>query len=272
MSRVRSLSPARCGGGRGSYDGPVPAPAPLFVVGVARSGTTALTEVLSDHPRVVIGMERFKQLWGPRIEELTPQLLTRERFLDFDDGLTRIRPERSQRWADFYAKQADRFETARYVGEKMTATPMEALWRTMPDARFVGIVRRIEEVAASWDARAARAEDVGWSERLDNERAVQAWNRHNTRLRRTRRQHPDLVALVEYGELFGDPDGAALRRLLAWLELEVTPEVEASFAEAHRTYVEKVAGKDRALAPEVQALLQERVAPRLWHHLSRLTV
>ncbi|GAA4673529.1 sulfotransferase [Nocardioides nanhaiensis] len=250
----------------------MPAPTPLFVVGVARSGTTALTEVLSDHPQVVIGMERFKKLWGERIGELTPQLLTRERFLDFDDDLTRIRPDRSQRWADFYAKQADRFDQARYVGEKMTATPMEALWQTMPDARFVGIVRRIEEVAASWDARAARPDDVGWSERLDNERAVQAWNRNNTRLRRARRQHPERVALVEYGELFGDPDGGALRRLLAWLDLEVTPEVEESFGQAHRTYVEKVAGKDRTLAPEVERLLAERVAPRLWHHLSKLTV
>ncbi|MGY2701665.1 sulfotransferase [Nocardioides sp. HB32] len=34
----------------------------LFLVGLARSGTTALLHVLNAHPEVVIGMERYKRV------------------------------------------------------------------------------------------------------------------------------------------------------------------------------------------------------------------
>ena len=250
----------------------MPAPQPLFLVGVGRSGTTALAEIFSDHPRVVMGMERFKALWANRLDELTPELLQRERFLDFGDGLTNIRPDVDPRWETYYAKQRERFNDAAYVGDKMTVARMDGIWESLPDARFVCIVREAGHVAASWDARAQRASDVNWPERLNSERAIAAWNRNNTRIRRARRERPDQVAVIEYADFYGDPEAGSLRRVLDWLGLEFAPEVEASFAAAREVYVAKVEGKDRALSPAAQAFVDEQVNPQLWKHLMKLKV
>lgn len=52
---------------------------------------TALVTVLAAHPAVVVGVERFKKLWGDRIDEHTPDLLAeREKFFDFEGGLTSL--------------------------------------------------------------------------------------------------------------------------------------------------------------------------------------
>ncbi len=244
-------------------------PTPLFVVGVGRSGTTTLASLLSSHPRVVIGQERYKALWGPRIAELTPACLTRERFFDFADGLTNIVPDSEERWRVHYERMDAQFDDASYVGDKLTVARMQALWEQHPTAQFVCIVRDVAEVAASWDRRATTVSDRGWPAILDAHRAVDFWNKHNARIRRAARQRPDQVAVVEHASFFGDAGARALRRVLSGLDLEMTPEVEAAFAAAHATYAE-VAAKERALSPEAQSFLDEHADLQLWRSLRRL--
>lgn len=245
---------------------------PLFVAGVARSGTTALAELFADHPHVVMGMERFKLLWGSRIGELTPELFEHDRFFDFTDGLTNIRPDVHPHWARHYEGQESKWGAARYVGDKMTTARMEPIWEQLPDARFVCVVRNLADVAASWQARFDDEHDAGWSDRADAERAIRAWNVSNTRIRRARRQRPDRAIVVEYSALFGDAEATSLRRTLDWLGLDFAPEVEAAFARAHKLYETRIAGKERTLTPELSALVEERVRPQLWKHLMKLAV
>ena len=247
-------------------------PTPLFLVGVGRSGTTALTEVVSAHPQIVLGMERFKGLWGQRIAEIDEDLLTRERFFDFSDGLTNVRPDIHERWARFYGRQEARWDAARYVGDKMTVARMDPIWQRLPEARFVCIVRAPEEVAASWDVRAQRADDVNWPEKLNAERAISAWNSNNRRIRRAARQHPERAVVVEYSAFFGDPQATSLRAVLRWLGLDHTEEVAQAFATASTTYLDRIVDKPRDLSPEGLRFVNEHVDAGLWGHLVKLAL
>ena len=130
----------------------------LFLAGLGRSGTTALVEVLAAHPRVVLGVERYKRLY-PREEPVTRELFTRERFFALDDGMTNVVPANGEEWQVHYDAMAAKWDTAAYVGDKMVSIRMQHVWETLPEARFVCIVRDIEPVAASWEARARDPED-----------------------------------------------------------------------------------------------------------------
>src|SRR4051795_7772037 len=149
----------------------------LFIAGLGRSGTTALLEVLSAHAEVALGVERYKRLYPHDAEPVTAELFEEQRFFDFGDGLTNLTPERTPEWAAHYDAMRTKWSRARYVGDKMVAIRLQHVWETLPDARFVCIVRDLEPVAASWEARAHNPADHGWSADADATKAVAAWNR-----------------------------------------------------------------------------------------------
>ena len=63
-----------------------------FVLGAARSGTTAMADLLNAHGRVCIGIERYKHLFD-RTKRLDPALYEEERFFAFDASDTNILPD-----------------------------------------------------------------------------------------------------------------------------------------------------------------------------------
>jgi hypothetical protein len=244
---------------------------PLFVAGLGRSGTTAILDVLAAHPEIALGVERFKGLWGD-LDRMGPELFARERFFDFEDGLTNLRPQDARRWREHYARMAEKWDSARYVGDKMTTVRIQKVWERHPGARFVCIVRTVEEVAHSWHQRAANVHDVTWPESYNARMAVHRQNVGLGRIRRARRQRPDLVAVVEHARFFGDPEGKSLLRLLDWLGLDRTPEIEAAFDAAHAAYVGRIARKPRVLPPEDLAFIAEQTDPKLWNDVTELAL
>jgi hypothetical protein len=240
----------------------------LFLAGLGRSGTTALLEVFSAHPEVVLGVERFKRLYPRDDEPVTPDLFEERRFFDFTDGLTNLTPEAAPRWAAHYEAMRAKWASARYVGDKMVAIRLQHVWETLPQARFVCIVRDVEPVAASWEARARDPQDHGWDRDQDATRAVVGWNRSLRRVRRAVRQRPDHAVVVEYDRFFGDPAGTSLGRVLDWLRLDRTPEVDDAFGAVHRHYVERVAPKERDLSPDTRAFLAEHAEREVWDQVT----
>jgi hypothetical protein len=240
----------------------------LFLAGLGRSGTTALMEVFAAHHEVALGVERYKRLYPRDDEPVTADLFTEERFFDFSDGLTNLTPQAAPEWAPHYEAMRAKWASATYVGDKMVAIRLQHVWETLPDARFVCIVRDLEPVAASWEARAKNPDDLGWAVDQDATKAVAGWNRSLRRVRRAVRQRPDHAVVVEYDRFFGDPAGASLDRTLAWLRLDRTAEIDAAFGRVHRQYVEKVAPKQRTLSPDVLAFLDEHAERDVWDQVT----
>ncbi|WP_243059002.1 sulfotransferase [Nocardioides sp. SR21] len=244
----------------------------LFLAGLARSGTTALLHVLNAHPEVAIGMERYKRLLNGQIDLLRPELFDQERFFDFSDGLTNQDPEEAARWGVDYAAIEKKYAAATYVGDKMTTIRFGAVHERLPEARFVFIVRDIDQVASSWDRRAQDDTDVNWPERSDARASVERWNRSLRRIRRAARQYPELTTVVEYARFFGDPEATSLRAVLDSLGLPWTLEVADEFARVHNEYVDSVAGRDRQLSDDVRAFVDELADRGLWRQVNRLAV
>jgi hypothetical protein len=244
----------------------------LFLAGLGRSGTTALLEVFSAPPEVALGVERFKRLYPRDDQPVDPALFTRERFFDFGDGLTNLTPEQAPEWAEHYASVRAKWDRARYVGDKLVAIRLQHLWETLPDARFVCIVRDLEPVAASWDRRAKDPDDRGWSDDADAHQAVKRWNTSLRRVRRAVRQRPEHAAVVEFDRFFGDPAGTALGGALDWLGLDRTPDVSAAFDAAHAHYAAKVAGKPSGLDEETRAFLDREADRQAWDDVVRLSL
>lgn len=244
----------------------------LFVAGLGRSGTTALMEVMASHPEIALGVERYKRLW-PRAEigALTPEL-ERDRFFDFSDGLTNLVPERYPQWAAYYARMAAKWDTATYVGDKMTTLRMPELWRQHPDARFVCIVRDISQVAYSWQKRAHDPDDLTWPAEADAQRAVRRWNAALRQIRTAALERPDRVVVVEYSRFFGDARGGSLHAVLDLLGLADEPLVAAAFTRAHEVYADAIAGKPRELTEADRAFVEARANRLLWRRVKRLAV
>lgn len=242
----------------------------LFLAGVARSGTTALRAVLAAHPDIAVGLERYKKLWGADIGSLTADLFERERYFDFSDGLTNITPDVD--WAqERLAVLAAKWDDARYRGDKMTIVRARQIWKNIPDAKFVFIVRDVAEVASSWQRRADNPADTTWRRDADAAAAVKGANQALRRVHRAVTARPDHAVVVEYSRFFGDPDGTALAGIMDFLGLDPAP-VAQPWLDAHRTYVDSVAGRDRSLPPDVAAYVAERGDQETWDKVVALSL
>lgn len=239
----------------------------LFVVGLGRSGTTALWDVLGSHQRIVLGCERFKGLWSTsEMQDFTPDVFARERFLDLDDGLTNIGPggHPHPRFARYYEDAAGRFDQARWVGDKVTTGRIGLLRQQFPTAHFVVIVRDVRQLAFSWQARADDGDDTGWAAHRGAPRAVATWAQAMPRVVTAAENRPDDVTVVEYDSFFGAPDDRLLTTLLARLDLEPDAAASGAYAEARAMHRQVLRHKERPLPPEHRAEADRLMASDLW--------
>lgn len=239
-------------------------PQHLFLVGLGRSGTTALTDLFAAHPRIVMGMERYKFLYPGGAQDVTPELYTRERFFTFDESQTNLRPGTHWRWDAHYEAQEKKYDDALYVGDKLTRVVVHQLWRRLPKAKFICIVRPVEDVAASWQARADNPDDAAWPQRNGAAAAVRAWNSGLKRIAKAIRLRPDDLVVLDYERTFGDPEAASVRGALDWLGLDFPPEFAEKFGLIHRQYVREIRDKDRTLTPEQRDYVLAEADMGLW--------
>ncbi len=145
----------------------------LFICGAPRSGTTAMWRLLVNDDRLIIGVERYGNLFFKT--PLTAELFTKERFCNLQSGDTFYSSLES--FNKYYIGIEDRFERARYVGDKIPLLfkHLASLFERIPNAKVIIMLRNIVDVAASYEARANDQNDTSWNTKKRTSSAIADW-------------------------------------------------------------------------------------------------
>jgi sulfotransferase family protein len=235
-----------------SAPGPADTPAP-FIVGMTRSGTTLLRLMLDAHPELAIPPEThflpeviaaFKE-GHTAPEQVVEVMSANRRWPDFEiapeEMLERLRslaplagPGEAIR--AFYGIYAEREGKPRW-GDKTPgyATKMRRIWRALPEARFIHMIRDGRDVAVSLERR-----ESGLSTK-------EVANRWSHRIRKTRALAKILPHYIElrYEDLVTGPE-AVLREVTAFVELEFDP----AMLDYHQRSEERLRELERPLRAE----------------------
>jgi hypothetical protein len=234
LSLLHNYLRARRLRGRAEPEGAVP-----FVVGVGRSGTTLLRLMLDAHPALAVPPETHfinnvleasgRLRFNP--ERLVDAIVedSHRRWNDFglerEELLARVSSIPDFNVSDglraFYELYAER-QSKRRWGDK---TPdylkrMRRIKRTLPEARFIHVIRDGRDVMLSTNRRIAQR---GHREELTAERGAERWRRQ---IERAREDAPHLggEAYIEirYEDLVTDTE-STLRRVCTRIDLDYDP-------------------------------------------------
>src|SRR5580704_14737877 len=192
----------------------------LFIAGCPRSGTSALTFLLNEHPQLALGFERFKRIRA----QLDPFHLDPARFFSPLMLETDIRGEL------LYARLRSRWArgTVTTIGDKVPlyTRVLPQLLERFPRGRMVVMVRELEDVAISFGRRAADPHDW-WPVENDHRLAVQMWNEALAAVREAERLgEGERVFLLPYEPLLAGEE-RWLAALLAFIDLAPTKRLQA---------------------------------------------
>lgn len=192
-------------------------PAPVFIVGLFRSGTTLLERLLAGHPLVTDGGESagfFTRLKiaadhpGP----FAPDLVSRLRDIDLP-----------ALGADFMASQRWRAQGRRLWTEKLPWNFLlaGAIARALPRARFVHMHRASMDVCFS-NLRTLYGKIAAYS--YDQREMAAYWRGYDALMAHWRAVLGDRLLDVDHAALVADPE-STMRRVLAHLGLDWHPHV-----------------------------------------------
>ena len=206
----------------------------LFVSGCPRSGTTAFTRLLNGHPYVAIGIERYRLLTNRRPESLTPALFDKERFFEIKESDTTVKAHRD------YERLQRKWDSARIVGDKNPRYFLmyKRILEAFPQCKIAYLVRNIQPVASSWNARASNPSDR-WPGTNDYKPAVELWNKANKVSLEWIENHPDQIVAVNYESIFSG-NKKHLERVLEGLEINPHPKLIAKFEAMTANWQERV--------------------------------
>ena len=163
---------------------------------------------------------------------------------------------------------AAKWGTAAYVGDKMVAIRMQHVWETLPEARFVCIVRDIEPVAASLGGAGARPRGSRLAARPGRDQAVAAGTARCAASAARSGSGPTTRSWSSTTASSATRPAPASARCSRGWGSTASPEIDAAFAQVHATYVEKVAPKQRTLSPATLAFLDEHAERDVWDQVT----
>ncbi|MEM9211728.1 MAG: sulfotransferase [Pseudomonadota bacterium] len=176
----------------------------IFVIGCPRSGTTAFTRLLNQHPDIAIGYERYSKL--ARKGELTPAHFEADRFEQFEAG--------DSHWSH-YNKGNYRFDVlgkaqdASFVGDKLVnVADQMAQFDRFSDVKLIFLIRDPVSIARSWQARADHPND-SWDANRDGLVSIPAFNAFVRFTERWTKANPENSLCIYCEDFFADRSGLA---------------------------------------------------------------
>ncbi|EEW60997.1 conserved hypothetical protein [Ruegeria sp. TrichCH4B] len=227
----------------------------LFLCGVGRSGTTALSEALNLDPHIVLGIERYKYRFiGAAPPEEPRQLFEKHRFFSYDPEDTNIRID-SREYGPVYESALEKFDTATYVGDKIPGLykRLPFLHKKFPECKVIYILRRPLMVANSWQARANNNRD-NWPKKNGYRAAIAEWNRSLEIIANAKEKWGRRLIVVEYERSFGPHAKVEFSKLLKYLDL---PQDFSSRMDEFLSLSEQKAGTERDVSQEIQDHVSE---------------
>jgi hypothetical protein len=243
----------------------------LFVCGCARSGTSLVTDLLTMHQDIAIGMERYQRLVTQEPEGFEPALFEPERFFDVRPGDTFYD---DLEHFEHYGRIRDRYAKARLVGDKVPRLyeQYERIAQRFPGARVIFVTRELPAVAASARARATDPTDSLWPRERGVASAIREWTEaHESTLAafddlpifvlryETLVKAPDVAPLLAF---LGLEDDDGISDMLGWIAGRST-ELEVERVAASASPAQETDARLRRVGHEVRAQLRRPPGRRL---------
>ncbi len=172
----------------------------FFICGCARSGTTALWDLVSAHPEVAVGVERYIGLATPKQFNISEDLFEESRFFDLQEADTHYKSLFGGQYGKYYRDLKGRYDNCKIFGDKIPRLYKyyAELSASLASVRFLFIFRNVFDVAQSFNAR---TEGGKWAKNRDYTVAVTEWNTSLAKTLKFVRDGGNVLCL-EYEELF----------------------------------------------------------------------
>ncbi len=216
-----------------------------------------MVRLLNCHSQVIVGNERFARVLG----SVTAQSFAPERFFAPSPAEAKYRDE------SFYGPLAARWESGgvRYLGDKHPRylRRLAMLRERFAHPKIVVLLRELEPVASSYNARAAREGDA-WS--ADYQVAVRDWNEALQRTWEALQEDPENVLPIRYERIFAGEE-SALQALFAFLGLALERGVRRGHARMTRQWPERQSRPlllDEAMRQHIAREADGELRDRVW--------
>lgn len=195
-------------------------PAPVFLVGCPRSGTTWLQLMLSAHPAISSSQETHLMTYIAALDSVWAKHAASSRGI----GLPAVLPAEDFRSleADFARAVLRKVATTAVFLEKTPghALHLDRILEMFPDARFIHMVRDPRAVTSSI-IRAGKQWAGPWAS-PDSRTNALLWRRSVSAALDFEAAHPGLMLRTSYADFRGDP-AKQLSRTFRWLDIEADP-------------------------------------------------
>jgi hypothetical protein len=240
----------------------------LFLSGAPRSGTSALTELLSSHPDIAIGMERFKFAYAKK--SVNRNVFIKKNFFDFKDTETNIN-DKNGKYVDYYSNLLEKYSGCSIVGDKYPQ--LYKFWPSLlkefgSEGKFIFIIRDINDVASSFNVRASNPKDK-WPEKNDYKKAVEIWN-NSLDLANDAIVKGFDICIVSYSKLF-DLDvfdtKLELNKIISYLNLDANSTDFSAHTDMCNKYTSIIKGKDKLILEGQESYINENANMELYFKL-----